>query len=73
MIHIATLMTRCNTSRFSKFTMHSDQINQTATGPQLYKTQFLNFPFPDAAKHVAIETCHAVKRSHPQHNVIYRR
>ena len=73
MIHIATLMTRRNTSRFSKLTMNSDQVNQAATGPQLHKTQFLNFPFPDAAKHVAIKTSHAVKRSHPQHNVIYRR
>lgn len=73
MIHIATLMTRRNTSRFSKFTINSDRINQTANGPQLHKTQFLNFPFPDATMHVAIKTSHAVKRSNPQHNVIYRR
>ena len=72
MIHVATLTTRRKTSRFSKLTMDSDQINQIGASPLLGKTELLNFPFPDAPKHVAIKTSYAALRIHPQHNVIYR-
>ena len=54
-VHIVTNMARRKSSRVRQLTVESDQINQTITCPQLHKTKLLNFPFPDAAKHVAIK------------------